>query len=99
MSALSPGDLAIIIESIMGQSVGAIVQCVAIRGEHSQYGTIWQVRSKGELVSEYGGVGNTVDVPAIWLKKIEPGEQDRNADLAKLDESNLIKQLLERATD
>ena len=70
---LEPGCLAVIIKSIDGAAVGKIVQCVEIRGEHSLYGTIWRVRSQSTLVTEHGGVGNEADVPAKWLKKIEPG--------------------------
>lgn len=70
---LEPGCLAEIIESTMGVSVGRIVTCCKVVGEHSQYGTVWEVASKDDLVSEYGAVGQRVHVPAIWLKKIEPG--------------------------
>lgn len=73
MSSLEPGCLAVIIESALGQSVGTIVQCIKIQGEHSLYGTIWQVRAQGDLMTEYGGKGPTVDCAAKWLKKIEPG--------------------------
>lgn len=69
---LEPGCLAVIIESALGQSVGTIVQCVKTIGIHSLYGIVWRVRSQTQLVSEYGGVGNEVDVPAKWLKKITP---------------------------
>lgn len=76
-SELQPGDLAIITESILGSSTGSIVQCIVIRGVHSLYGEVWQVRSQNQLVSEYGGIGNIVDVPTKWLKKIEPGSLDK----------------------
>jgi len=74
MSNLEPGCLARIIDSVDKISVGIIVQCIKIVGNHSKYGTVWHVRSKDTLVTEYGGKGNEADVPAIWLKKIEPGE-------------------------
>lgn len=78
---LEPGNLAIIIKSIDGLSVGKIVTCVQIDGTHPQYGIIWLVESShGNLVTEYGGVGNTAHVPQDWLKKIPkdplPDEQD-----------------------
>lgn len=76
MNNLEPGCLAKIIDSTNGTSgftVGKIVQCINIDGEHTLYGTIWLVSSNDTLVSEYGGVGNKVHVPAKWLKKIEPG--------------------------
>jgi hypothetical protein len=78
MNDLEPGCLAIVIESVFGQSVGAIVQCISIKGVHSLYGPVWTVRSQTELVSEYGAKGHTMDVPAKWLKKIDPGEMNKN---------------------
>jgi hypothetical protein len=78
MNDLEPGCLAIVIESVFGQSVGAIVQCISIKGVHSLYGPVWTVRSQTELVSEYGAKGHTMDVPAKWLKKIDPGEMNKS---------------------
>jgi hypothetical protein len=69
------GDFATIINSTNGTngaSCGAIVQCVKIVGNHSLFGPVWQVSSKATLVSEFGGVGNRVDVPDIWLEKLVP---------------------------
>ena len=71
---LSPGDLAHIIKSVDGISVGRSVQCDFIVGTHSQHGIIWQVSSKDDLVSEYGAVGKTMHCPQDWLKKIMPPE-------------------------
>lgn len=71
--ALEPGCLAVIIESVDGHSTGMVVQCVRIVGEHSKFGTVWHVRCRDKLITEFGAVGNEADVPAIWLKKIEPG--------------------------
>ncbi len=73
-----PGDLAIIIQSALGVNVGRIVQCVNVIGDHSLYGTVWNVRSSDPIVSEYGGHGYSVHVPQIWLKKIEPGTRDNS---------------------
>lgn len=94
MSNLQPGDLCIIIESVLGVSNGTIVQCVKVMGEHSLYGTVWEVSSKQELVTEFGGKGHKVHVPAKWLKKIEPGDLDQKKDIAKLNDSKLVKELL-----
>lgn len=69
------GDLATIVNSTNGPngaSCGAVVQCIKVVGTHSLYGPIWEVKSKATLVSEFGGVGNTVDVPDIWLEKLVP---------------------------
>lgn len=71
---IEQGCLAIIVESTLGHSVGKIVQCVKVMGEHSLYGTVWRVRAREELMTEYGGKGFEVDVPEKWLKKIEPGD-------------------------
>jgi hypothetical protein len=69
---LSPGDLAIIIKSVDGISVGRVVQCLRAEGSHTKHGLIWYVSSKEDLVSEYGMVGKNMHVPQDWLKKIEP---------------------------
>ena len=83
--SLQPGDLAVIIESVDGASVGLIVQCVSIEGEHSLFGPVWLVSSKQTLVTEHGGVGNKAHVPEKWLRKIKPGDLDKtkNKDLEK----------------
>jgi hypothetical protein len=69
---LSPGDLAIIIKSRDGLSIGKIVECVQIDFVgHPEFGTIWLVKSsRADLVTEYGGVGDNFHVPATWLKRI-----------------------------
>ena len=71
---LEPGCLALVIDSVDKIAVGLTVQCIRIVGEHSKYGTIWHVRSKDQLVTQYGAVGNEADMPAIWLRKILPGD-------------------------
>lgn len=80
---LEPGCLAVVIETISGSQVGTIVQCVKTVGEHSLYGTVWEIRSKTDLVTEYGGVGKTVHAPAKWLRKIRPDELDKNTTKSK----------------
>jgi len=87
---LEPGCLAVIIESVDGASVGMIVQCVKIRGEHSLYGIIWRVRSQQTLVTEHGGIGNEADVPAKWLKKIEPGSDLLNKKVITKKDDELV---------
>lgn len=74
---LDPGCLAVVVKSVEGDAVGAVVQCIKTLGEHSLYGTVWEVRSTRTLVTEYGGVGHTVHVPAKWMRKINPGELDK----------------------
>lgn len=93
------GDLATIVESVEGASIGKIVQCVRIMGEHTLYGPIWRVRSNDTLVSEYGGVGNEVDVPDKWLKPIKGGELDKKQELEKLNQSTKVKELLSSISD
>lgn len=70
------GELSRIIKSVDGLSVGKIVQCLAIDGEHSTHGVIWLVLSASELISEYGVVGNRMHVPDDWMVPIKPGELD-----------------------
>lgn len=71
MNSLKPGDLALIIKSADGLSVGKIVTCIQIDFIHDEYGIIWLVQSaKDDLVTIYGGVGNNVHVPQSWLMKI-----------------------------
>ena len=72
---LEPGCLAIIIESALGINIGRIVTCVRIKGEHTLYGKVWTVYSKEQIASEYGAMGHNVDVPAKWLRKIDPNEK------------------------
>jgi hypothetical protein len=80
---LEPGCLAVVIETITGAQVGAVVQCIKIIGEHSKYGTMWEVASKKQLVTEYGGMGNTAHSPAKWLRRIKPGELDKKTEKDK----------------
>jgi len=77
-SDLEPGCLAVVIETVTGSQVGAIVQCVKTIGEHSLYGTMWEIRSKSKLVTEYGGVGHTAHAPAKWLRKIRPDDLNKS---------------------
>ena len=82
-SNLEPGCLAVVVETVTGSQVGAIVQCVKTVGEHSLYGTIWEIRSKVDVVTEYGGVGKTAHAPAKWLQKIRPDELDKKTEKTK----------------
>lgn len=87
--ALEPGCLAVIIKSVDGASVGIIVQCIRVVGEHSLYGTVWRVRARQTLVTVGGGISNEGDMPAKWLRKIEPGDGTiKDQDVTKKD--NLI---------
>ena len=71
------GGLSEIIKSVDGLSVGKIVQCVRVEGTHTQHGIIWLVRSKSDLVTEYGAVGKECHVPDDWLRPIKPGVLDK----------------------
>ncbi len=94
---LAPGDLAIVIETVLGMQVGAIVQCVKMDGMHTLHGRMWLVNSKTPLVTEYGNLTKGIHCPEKWLRKIKPGELDQKKDVAKLTEADLIKQVLKRA--
>jgi len=71
-NSLESGDLAEIIKSLDGHCTGKIVTCIQVEFiNHPEHGTIWLVQSGAEdLVTEYGGVGDNVHVPAAWLRKI-----------------------------
>ena len=67
-----------------GPNVGKIVIVKSLRGEHSQYGRIWQCEGSG-LITEYGAVGNLMDFASSWLKKLPPEkEQDKSLKKALL---------------
>ena len=70
------GGLSRIIKSVDGISVGKIVQCLTVDGEHTKHGVIWLVASRENLVSEYGVVGNRMHLPDDWMVPIKPGELD-----------------------
>ena len=85
---LQPGDLAIIIKSVDGLSIGKIVECVRIDGYHSKFGTIWLVQSQSsDLISEFGATGNRVHVAQDWLKKIPKDPLPDEQDVFSLDDS------------
>lgn len=71
MTNLKPGDLAEVIDSIDGASVGQVVTVLSFEGEHSKFGRIWRCQSQQTLVTEYGGVGNIADFAEDWLHKID----------------------------
>ena len=67
------GDLAVIIKSVDGLNVGRIVEVLDYLGEHSKYGPIWHVRTRGRaLITEYGAMGPECDCADDWLRPIEP---------------------------
>ena len=82
-SDLEPGCLAVIIETVTGAQVGTIVQCVKTIGEHSLYGTVWEIHSRTDLVTEYGGIGPVAHSPAKWLRKIRPDELNNTTEKKK----------------
>lgn len=91
MKNLEPGDLAIVTKSLDGHTTGKIVECVRIDYlGHPEHGTVWLVRSQGsDLISEYGGISDTVHVPQDWLKKIPKDllpDEDENLELTREDE-------------
>ena len=40
---LVPGDLAVVIKSVRGISIGRIVECIKIEAVTEKYGTVWLV--------------------------------------------------------
>ena len=86
-SKLEPGDLAIVIKSLDGHTTGKIVECVQIDYiNHPEYGVIWLVKSsRDDLISEYGGVSDTVHIPQDWLMKIPKDPLPEEEDVLELD--------------
>lgn len=81
------GDRAIIINSVdgvNGHTVGKEVTVGQWVGEHTEYGNIWRVHGEG-LISEYGGVGDSVDCAQSWLQKIDPEEPKKVENTSKED--------------
>jgi hypothetical protein len=75
MKPISAGDTCIVVESIDGHAVGRKVRVISLQGQHSKLGNIWRCKSlDGQLVSEYGAVGETMDFAASWLLKTDPVE-------------------------
>lgn len=67
------GDLATIIKSVDGINVGKVVEVVEFAGQHSKYGAIWHIRSRGcDLITEYGAVGPECDCPDDWMRPLPP---------------------------
>lgn len=76
---LAPGDLAIIVESAMGINIGKIVQLKHLdMPPHSLYGNIWMCSTKEEMSDEWGNLRSNIQIPAKWLKKIEPGSLNKS---------------------
>lgn len=67
------GDLAVIIKSVDGTNVGKRVEVMFFQGEHSKFGPIWHVRSRGpQLITEYGAKGPECDCADSWLRPLLP---------------------------
>ena len=67
---LAPGDLAIVIKSLDGLSMGKIVECISMDGVHYLHGKTWLCKFQTNVTSEYGAVGTKMHVPQDWLRKI-----------------------------
>lgn len=67
------GDLAEIVGGVLHPSpnLGKIVKVASYQGEHSLHGPIWRVVSEtGDLVTEYGVMGLSLDCADDWLRKL-----------------------------
>lgn len=73
---IKSGDECVVIGGALegkGPNHGKRVIVEHLRGEHSVYGRIWRCRAKeGELVTEYGAVGERADFAQSWLQKAPP---------------------------
>lgn len=71
---IKSGDVCLVIDGIFGKdspNIGKQVTVHGFRGEHSRYGRIWVCAGK-DLVTEYGGKGNSCEFAADWLQKLPP---------------------------
>lgn len=71
------GDKARIVGGVLHPSPnhGKIVVVSAFQGEHTMYGPIWRVVSEqGDLVTEYGVCGLSLDCADDWLEKLPDQE-------------------------
>lgn len=77
------GDLCEVIKSIDNAHVGRYVEVISFAGTDEQYGPIWLVKSKtGDLVTEFGGVGDNAHSPDDWLKPVpKPGVKPKVKEL------------------
>lgn len=82
---LEPGDLAIVIKSASGKSLGKIVECVKTDGEHSQLGLMWIVKSNSPLKTIGGDVLTQVHVPQDWLRKIPKDPLPEDEEIKELE--------------
>jgi len=75
MKPIRAGDTCLVVESTDGHAVGRKVRVISLRGQHSKLGNIWRCKSlDGQLVSEYGAIGDTMDFSESWLLKTDPVE-------------------------
>jgi hypothetical protein len=74
---ISKGDVCLIIDGVLKHKSPNVGKTVTVQwrvGEHSKLGVIWQC-SGPDLIAfndDTMSPSGTVDVPAIWLKRIEP---------------------------
>lgn len=74
---IKAGDVCEVIGGAFGTDSpnrGKIVTVRALKGEHPEFGRIWQCEGQG-LVTEFGGSGNFADFSASWLRKIPPKQK------------------------
>ncbi len=92
--SLKPGDLAIVIKTPTGLSVGKIVTCERIEYPDTKYGVLWLVRSSRSDLTDLGGhVSDTALMPQDWLRKIPADplpDEEENLELSRVLEDNLV---------
>lgn len=68
---LTPGDLAIVIKSATGKSIGKIVECIQIDGYFGEAKTpVWLVRSNSKIQTVGFGLVEDAHVLQTWLRRI-----------------------------
>lgn len=87
---LEPGDLAIIIRSMTGKSVGKIVTCISMDGVDENYGRMWLVETGHPMKVVGGDVMRAAHMPEDWLKKIPKDPLPDEADDLTIDSVEVL---------
>jgi hypothetical protein len=94
---LEPNDLAIVIKSLTGKSLGKIVTCIAKNpmGPDPKFGDVWLVQSSHKNLTIFvdGTVSDQAHMPQDWLKKIPKDPLPDEEDLYALDDSKTLEKV------
>ena len=88
---IKAGDKAEVINGLgrdKSPNIGKMVSVVRLSGEHSQYGRVWRCRGDLQQLTDSGTYMTTgwADIPAAWLRKINPDPKDLTSTIRELHE-------------